>query len=76
MYDIYNKIMIKLSSNATEANNYLEELGLFSLEDKIGYLEKLFNVQLISKKDVIGCTEEEKKIMDYYALLNSVILIK
>lgn len=72
----YDRVMIRLSANVDEANKYLETLGLLSLDDKIDYLQNMFNVQRISKTDSPGVTEEEKKIMDYYSLLHTIILIK
>ena len=72
----YDRVMIRLSANVDEANKYLETLGLLSLDDKIDYLQNMFNVQRISKTDSPGVTEEEKIFMDYYALLHTIILIK
>lgn len=71
----YHKFMI-ITSNATEANKYIEtELGAHTFKDKISALKKLFpDVLIMSKTDAPNISKEESLKMDYWALLNTVLL--
>lgn len=68
----YDKLMIILSRSDDEANEYLENKGLLTVEDKISFLEKMFDIQLISRKDEKNTTYEESEKMDLYALLHTI----
>ncbi len=72
MYD-YDKVMISLFDDVIEADKYIEKMGIISLDDKIEYLIKTFQIQLISITESLETNNDEQKKMDYFALLNSII---
>lgn len=71
----YHKFMI-ITSNTTEANKYIEtELGIHSFKGKISALKKLFpDISVVSSSDTPNISKEESLEMDYWALLNTVLL--
>ena len=68
-----DKLIIEFSSCIEEADEFINEKGFSSFDEKIQYLKTLFNVEILSKKDSEDITEEQSKEMDYYALLNMII---
>ena len=73
MCNQYDKSMIVLSSTVEQADEYITKLGKETVDDKLDFIQNLFDVQIVSKIDADGVTEEESKIMDYYSLLSTLI---
>ena len=71
-----DKTIIKLSSSVEEADEYINKKGFDSFDKKIEYLKDLFNIDILSKKDSDSINEEKSKEMDYFSLLNIIILDK
>lgn len=73
MCNQYDKSMIVLSSTVEQADEYITKLGKETVDDKLDFIQNLFDVQIVSKTDASGVTEEESKLMDYYSLLSTLI---
>lgn len=71
------KTLIELAPNVEEADKVINENYNFkSMREKIAFLKGMFDVKLISKHDSDGTTEEMSAEMDYWSMLNSIILIR
>lgn len=73
MCNQYDKSMIVLSSTVEQADEYITKLGKESVDEKLEFVQKLFDVRIVSKTDADGVTEEESKNMDYFSLLATLI---
>lgn len=69
------KTLIELSPNVEEADKVINENYNFkSIGEKIAFLKGMFDVKLISKHDADGISEEKSAEMDYWAMLNTIII--
>lgn len=69
------KTLIELSPNVEEADKVINENYNFkSIGEKIAFLKGMFDVKLVSKHDDDGISEEKSAEMDYWAMLNSIII--
>lgn len=69
------KLLIELSPNVEEADKVINENYNFeSIGEKIAFLKGMFDVKLVSKHDADGISEEKSAEMDYWAMLNSIII--
>lgn len=68
------KTLIELSPNVEEADKVINENYNFkSIGKKIAFLKGMFDVELVSKHDADGISEEKSAEMDYWAMLNTII---
>ncbi len=69
------KTLIELSPNVQEADKVINENYNFkSIGEKIAFLKGMFDVRLVSKHDAEGVPEEKSAEMDYWAMLNAIII--
>lgn len=69
------KALIELSPNVEEADKVINENFNFeSIGEKIAFLKGMFDVKLISKHDADGISGEKSAEMDYWAMLNAIII--
>ena len=69
------KTLIELSPNVEEADKVINENYNFkSIGEKIAFLKGMFDVKLVSKHDADGISEEKSAEMDYWAMLNAIII--
>ena len=69
------KTLIELSPNVEEADKVINEKYNFkSIGEKIAFLKGMFDVELVSKHDADGISEEKSAEMDYWAMLNAIII--
>jgi len=69
------KTLIELSPNVEEADKVINENYNFkSIGEKIAFLKGMFDVELVSKHDADGISEEKSAEMDYWAMLNAIII--
>ena len=60
------KLLIKLSPNVEEADKVINENYNFkSIGEKTAFLKGMFDVELVSKHDADGISEEKSAEMDY-----------
>ena len=68
------KTLIKMSPNIEWADKIINQNYKFkSISEKIAFLKGMFDIQLISKHDADGISEEKSAEMDYWAMLNTII---
>lgn len=68
------KILIQMSRNVDKADKVINENYNFkSFGEKLAFLRGMFDVELVSKHDGEGVSEEESTEMDYWAMLHSII---
>lgn len=69
------KTLIELSPNVEEADKVINENYDFkSIGEKIAFLKGMFDVRFVSKHDAEGVSEEKSAEMDYWAMLNAIII--
>ena len=69
------KTLIELSPNVEEADKVINENYNFeSIGEKIAFLKGMFDVELVSEHDADGISEEKSSEMDYWAMLNAIII--
>ena len=69
------KTLIELSPNVQEADKVINENYYFkTIGEKIAFLKGMFDVKLVSKHDADGIYEEKSAEMDYWAMLNAIII--
>ena len=69
------KLLIELSPNVEESDQVINENYNFkSIGEKISFLKGMFDVKLVSKHDADGISEEKSAEMDYWAMLNAIIV--
>lgn len=68
------KNWIRLAPNVEEADKVIDENYNFkSFEEKIAFLNGMFDVKLVSKHDSCDVTKEMSVKMDYFAMLDAII---
>ena len=68
------KMLILLSKTVEEADKIINEIYSFkTVGEKIAFLKGMFDVELISKHDADGISEEKSIEMDYFAMLDAII---
>lgn len=68
------KILIATSGTVEEADEVINNTcGFETTGEKIAFLKGMFDVELISKHDADGISEEKSIEMDYYAMLDAII---
>jgi len=68
------KILIQLSPNVEEADKVINENYNFkTISEKLAFLRGMFDIELVSKYDAEGTSEEESAEMDYWVMLEFII---
>lgn len=68
------KKLIESSPNVEEADKIINENYNFkSIGEKMAFLKGMFDVELVSKHDADGISEETSAEMTYWAMLNAII---
>ena len=69
------KTLIELSPDVAEADKVIKENYNFkSIGEKIAFLKGMFDVDIVSKCDADKISKERSAEMDYWAMLNAIII--
>ena len=66
-------MLILLSETVHEADKIIIDAGYINTREKIAYLNGMFNVRLMSRFNAESANNEKSDLMDYYALLSTII---
>lgn len=68
------ELLIKIAPNAKAADKVInQDFNFRTIEEKIAFLKGMFDVELISKNDADGISEEKSAEMDYWAMLETIV---
>lgn len=67
------KMLILLSETVEEADEILVNAGYKNTREKIAYLNGMFDVKLMGRFNTENTDNEKSDLMDYYALLSTII---
>lgn len=68
------KSLIIISRSVEEANRVIESnYGFRTVGEKLAFLRGMFDIELVSKHDAEGTSEEESAEMDYWVMLEFII---
>lgn len=68
------KSLIIISRSVEEANRVIESnYGFRTVGEKLAFLRGMFDIELVSKYDAEGTSEEESAEMDYWVMLEHII---
>ena len=69
------KTLIELSPDVAEADKVIKENYNFkSIGEKIAFLKGMFDVDIVSKRDAYKISKERSAEIDYWAMLNAIII--
>ncbi len=69
------KTLIELSPDVAEADKVIKENYNFkSIGEKIAFLKGMFDVDIVSKRDADKISKERSAEIDYWAMLNAIII--
>lgn len=67
------KMLILLSETVEEADEIIVNAGYINTREKIAYLNGMFDVKLMGRFNSESANNEKSDLMDYYALLSTII---
>lgn len=67
------RMLILLSETVEEADEIIVSAGYENTREKIAYLDGMFNVKLMGRSDAKTVNFEKAELMDYYAILSTII---
>lgn len=67
------KMLILLSETVEEADEIIVNAGYSNTREKIAYLNGMFDVKLMGRFNNENVAAEKSDLMDYYALLSTII---
>ena len=68
------KTLIIISRSVEEANRVIESnYGFRTVGEKLAFLRGMFDIELVSKYDAEGTSEEDSAEMDYWVMLEYII---
>ena len=68
------ELLIKMAPNANAADEVINKNFNFgTIREKIAFLKGMFDVEIISKHDADGISEEMSAKMDYWSMLEAIV---